>query len=311
MRIPRATCSLLWLGYISLVHLGIGFSDVACAPLGVAYTGRAPRGSRHEIVINEVLRHANKQIKLMKTCIDAVQKHHDATQLEKIKAVFGSKPNLKEIECIVDKLVTGTMDVTNYNLFGDGDSDTYYASVSPTSEGGKALRITSEFYDDSMLDSMPWKRALIIIHEASHYFGHTLDFWVWDSSQKNLFPINENLSPELAKHAMEGSWNKEYDMVFKYANHLMYKNAETWGVFGYYLEHGSFPPHNPPFYYPAESPTYHRAPSPQSYTVPVQRTSSPTRDGKGGKHKLMINTIVERSVYLSSPSSASPNTGSM
>ncbi|PPQ99815.1 hypothetical protein CVT24_009642 [Panaeolus cyanescens] len=238
-----------------------------CAPLKLTFKpgilGTPPAGSQYEKLIHQVLDAANKQIKLMKACIDAVMKHNDAAELQKIKAVFGPNPNLKEIERIIDRFVTGTMEVGDYDYPSAGTPDRFIAQVryGYATPSGMYLFL-SDIFHGATLDF--WMKVLVLIHEASHWFADASDFWEWDHTSTVLFPIHGDNAHHFS---LDGSWDMYYNLVVKHGGNLLHKNADTWGIFGYYLEHGKFPPHHPKYGAP-------KSPHPASLTAQRQDGAS-------------------------------------
>jgi hypothetical protein len=187
-----------------------------------------PQRANHATILKKTIDGANAQVKLMKLAVDGAR-HHSAPDIKKITDVFTASYNLEQISKMVDAFLKGTIYIS--------------AKVSPfrgaiaSADPDKGELMLGELFYEQGTDE--WMRVATILHEASQLFGRTLDFWEWNYDHTQLFPV----PPELAReHAINGDMYLSYSDVKKYAPRYLHKNADTWGVFGFSLEHGKPPP---------------------------------------------------------------------
>ncbi|PPR07597.1 hypothetical protein CVT24_006967 [Panaeolus cyanescens] len=205
---------------------------------GVVYRGSTPafQGWEHGMLDNAV-EGAARHIMFMKTTIENARKD-DAESIQKIKDVFGEQFNLDEIENTANALDSGVMKISSWRAtFPDSKL------LAAGSKAKHAVTIGREFYNGSTTPD--WLRIGTLIHEATHLLSDTTDSWEWsDDSQTTLVPV---AAGQASDDALQGQWDNEYDLIKEHAGGNFHKNADTWFVFGYHLEYGTFPPHNPPF----------------------------------------------------------------
>ncbi|PPQ73906.1 hypothetical protein CVT24_012792 [Panaeolus cyanescens] len=212
---------------------------------------------------------AHRQIGLMKSTITAALSG-DASHLSKISTVFSasytSRPKLLQLKAIIDALVVGKLHIkASISPFRGA-----IASADP--EKGEMM-IGQVFFEETTPE---WLRVVTIVHEASHVFGNTLDFWEYNHDKTKLFPVPAELVRE---HAINGDMSIAYSEVHRLAPTLTHKNADTWAVFGYFLEHNKLPPPLLPLVTTSTSPaaSWHLG-------IPCTRVSASSigRSGSGG-----------------------------
>jgi hypothetical protein len=204
---------------------------------GVVYRPSSPPydGGDHRI-LNTAIEGAARQIGFMRNTIESAQRQ-EAGSLQKIKDVFGEQFNLDEIDQTIKALDSGILRISSWQA--------HFADPGTLAIGSKSkhtVRIGTEFYN--AVATPDWLRIGTLIHEATHVLQETVDDWEWlDDAKSSLVPASVGHG---ITDGLKGQWDNDYDLVKQHASSSFHKNADTWVVFGYYLERGSFPPHNPP-----------------------------------------------------------------
>ncbi|KAF9057222.1 hypothetical protein BJ165DRAFT_1397536 [Panaeolus papilionaceus] len=184
-------------------------------------------------VLNWAVEGAARQIGLMRTTVESARQQ-DSASLQKLKDVFGEELNLNDIERTVDILDSGILRISSWQAtFPDRNI------LAIANKAKHAVSIGREFYDDVVTPD--WLRIGVLIHEATRLLAGTTDSWEWsDDSKTSVFPAARGSS-----NLLSGQWDNDYDLIKQKSPWSFHLNADTWFVLGYYLEHGSIPPHSP------------------------------------------------------------------
>ncbi|PPR05301.1 hypothetical protein CVT24_008068 [Panaeolus cyanescens] len=199
-------------------------------PLHPDFGDNEPTGHIKDILYG-AFREATAQITEMKVVVRSA-KQGDKDALWKIHNIFERKVDLEEMEEVVDFLDDFTMGVIDYNTGIKAGDHTVLAS----GRGSEGIRLWSPWF--RKMGSQSYKKPLALIHEATHMrkgSQSTDDYFSWSTSGKYLV-ANDNTGPVC------GYMHEQYWEVVTHLQDEAWRNAESWGVFGYYVVWGRLPP---------------------------------------------------------------------
>ncbi|PPR07226.1 hypothetical protein CVT24_010169 [Panaeolus cyanescens] len=178
--------------------------------------------------IDNAFKEAVVQITEMKSVITAASTG-DKTALWKIHNVFEAEVSITEMVEMINHLTHLAMDIVEINA--DLGKDTLAAV-----RAGKA-RISKLFF--ARTGPQEYMKALTLVHEGTHLRPgdkNTDDNFEWTNGEDSDLKVDRNKGPVC------GYMDQQYWKVVKHLRSMAWRNADSWGVFGYYVVHGYLPP---------------------------------------------------------------------
>ncbi|PPQ99820.1 hypothetical protein CVT24_009647 [Panaeolus cyanescens] len=163
--------------------------------------------------------------------IDTKEPNH-ADCLKTVHAVFTNKCKLSNIKRVLDLIIAPSAQFPIIELKANfGPHDTIIALVR---KGGNrnGLYIAMPFYRRPL-----WAQVATLIHEASHWFASTVDYWEYNLEKTKLFPN----PPPRRPGSINGGWEHQFNELKAKSPELLHMNADTWVVFGFYVYYKKFP----------------------------------------------------------------------
>ncbi|PPR02541.1 hypothetical protein CVT24_001967 [Panaeolus cyanescens] len=210
-------------------------TDAAGVPLQPKYTKGEPVDALHKEMFHTIFKDLNEQVYLMKLAVDGAATGDEESKIY-LKAVY-RQYNLPEIKSLVYSLIDPAElpigDTHSTRFHGKNDWIAWVDHVK------KITEISPMFYDNSV---EAWEKTLTLLHEASHFFKRTVDYWEPDPKNPNaLIPVKTEDVKGREKSLIYCGIRLQYFEVDEKAPTILHKSAEHLGVFGYVLKHGSFP----------------------------------------------------------------------
>ncbi|PPQ73907.1 hypothetical protein CVT24_012793 [Panaeolus cyanescens] len=178
-----------------------------------------------------------------------------------IHAVFGMKPNLKEINLRTIDLAKHKLKLASDNIPNTSSDSGTFAITDPTDSKVYIYAL----YHAATSNDQPitnFQRARVLLHEASHAIKPrtTYDWWtvkeqkvlhvsgaaVMDHHQmlakKKTTTLTADEEAKIIKTPLiNGYWHSGYQILRDNASDRMHENADSWAVFGYACPHSTLP----------------------------------------------------------------------
>ncbi|PPR01187.1 hypothetical protein CVT24_006063 [Panaeolus cyanescens] len=195
--------------------------------------GIIPPNSSEKVSLDKTLEMLNGWIKIFGTTVHGAIANHNSQHKKDLDEFFQGAQyyTLDDLKYMLDKYSNDKdpMRLRNYKDEKCPKWDAYvdYETDPVTKEVRPMLILCPNFYKLTREG-----QAIVLAHEASHYYGLTFDTWDKD-------PVTGKYVPSYKKtdHTLRGDWHLDYHKLRKLAPERMMQNAETWGVLLFWLGH--------------------------------------------------------------------------